>query len=255
MLIKLYDNNPDMRAVRRVVNVLRDGGIIIYPTDTIYAIGCDIFHARAVEKICQIKGVQPAKANLSFICQDLSHISEYARISNTVFKLMKRNTPGPFTFILNGSSNLPKTFKQKNTVGIRVPDNSIVRAIVEELGNPLMTASLKDYEGWALALDEMDNEQPQRQQRQQSKENAAWKRRHVNDWQMDDQEPVASDFRDDDDTPIEYSTDPELIDERYGRLVDFVIDGGMGGAEPSTVVDCTADEPVIVRQGVGQLVL
>lgn len=238
-----------MRAVRRVVNVLRDGGIIIYPTDTIYAIGCDIFHARAVEKICQIKGVQPAKANLSFICQDLSHISEYARINNTVFKLMKRNTPGPFTFILNGSSSLPKHFRQKNTVGIRVPGNAIVRAIVEELGNPLMTASLKDYEGWALALD--DEESPDGSKRQQSKENAAWKRRHADDWRDDS----FDDFSDDDDTPIEYSTDPELIDERYGRLVDFVIDGGIGGAEPSTVVDCTGDGAVIVRQGVGELII
>ena len=236
MLLKIYDNNPDVRAVRRAAATLRDGGIIIYPTDTIYAIGCDIFQARAVEKICRIKGIRPAKANLSFICQDLSHISEYARISNSVFKLMKRNTPGPFTFILNGSSRLPKLFRQKNTVGIRVPDNAIVRALVEELGNPLMTASLKDYEGWALA-----------------EESESSKRRRDRDWPDDDDSDLPSEFNEDD-TPVEYSTDPELIEERYGHLVDLVIDGGMGRIEPSTVVDCTGDEPLIVRQGTGELV-
>ena len=228
MLVKLYDRNPDPRTVRRIVNVLRDGGIVIYPTDTIYAIGCDIFQARAVEKICRIKGVAPEKANLSFICKDLSQISDFSHLSNPVFKLLKRNLPGPFTFILTGSSQLPKLFKQRRTVGVRVPDNGIVQAIVEELGNPLMTASLKDYEGWSslLPADEADN----------------------GDFDL---EP---DFGlDPDEMPAEYATDPELIDERYGSLVDMVIDGGMGRLEPSTIVDCTGDWPVLVRQGLGEL--
>ncbi len=201
MLIKLYPDNPDSRQIRKIAAGLREGALVIYPTDTVYAVGCDIFQARAVEQICRMKDQVPSKANLSFICQDLSHISEYARISTPVFKLMKRNTPGPFTFILNGSSSLPKLFKQKKTVGIRVPDNGIVRALVEELGNPLMTASLK------LEDDEM-----------------------------------------------EYVTDPELIEERFGHLVDWVIDGGTGGIEPSTVVDCTEDSPRIIRQGIGELI-
>lgn len=200
MLIKLYKDNPNPRVIQKIANALRAGGLIIYPTDTVYAIGCDIFHARAVELICKIKGKSPAKANLSFICRDLSHISEYAKVNNTVFKLMKKNLPGPFTFIMNGSSALPKMFKQKNTVGIRVPDNAIVQAIVEELGNPLMSMSLKDEEGM-----------------------------------------------------LEYTTDPELIDERYGSRVDLVIDGGVGGVEPSTIVDCTGEEPIVIRQGLGVL--
>ncbi len=220
MLVKLFDKNPDSRTVQRIVKVLRDGGIIIYPTDTIYAIGCDIFQARAVEKICQIKGVSPQKSTLSMICSNLSHISEYARISNTVFKLLKHNTPGPFTFILNGSNSLPKLFKQRKTVGVRVPDRGLVQAIVEELGNPLLSASLKDYEGWGTLVEDSEKQQ-------------------VN-------------FSDDN-SSVEYTTDPELIEERYGRLVDLVIDGGIGGTEPSTVVDCTDDEPVVVRQGAGCL--
>lgn len=201
MLVKLYPDNPDPRQIRKIAASLREGALVIYPTDTVYAVGCDIFQARAVEQICRMKDQVPSKANLSFICQDLSHISEYARISTPVFKLMKRNTPGPFTFILNGSSSLPKLFKQKKTVGIRVPDNGIVRALVEELGNPLMTASLKSEDG-----------------------------------------------------EMEYITDPELIEERFGHWVDWVIDGGAGGIEPSTVVDCTEDTPQIIRQGVGELI-
>jgi len=200
MLIRLYEDNPNPRVVQKIANALREGGLIIYPTDTVYAIGCDIFHARAVEQICRLKDKCIGKANLSFICQDLSHISEFARLDNATFKLMKKNLPGPFTFILNGSSALPKLFKQRKTVGIRIPDNAIVRAIVEELGNPLMTTSLM---------------------------------------QTDNQ--------------VEYTTDPELIDERFGHLVDMVIDGGPGGIIQSTVVDCTGEEPVVVRRGLGEL--
>lgn len=202
MLIKLYEDSPNVKVVQKIANALREGGLIIYPTDTVYAIGCDIFHARAVERICKLKNEDPRKANLSFICEDLSQVSEYARVETPVFKLLRKNLPGPFTFILNGSSRLPRLFKQKSTVGIRIPDNSIVKAIVSELGNPLMSMSLHDR-------DNVD----------------------------------------------EYSTDPELIDERYGSSVDLVIDGGIGGEVHSTIVDCTQEEVVVIRQGKGDLVL
>jgi tRNA threonylcarbamoyl adenosine modification protein (Sua5/YciO/YrdC/YwlC family) len=201
MLIKLYDDNPNTRVIQKIANALRDGGLIIYPTDTVYAIGCDIFHARAVEKICKLKKEDPRKANLSFICEDLSQVSEFARVDTPTFKLLKRNLPGPFTFILDGSNKLPKLFKQKSTVGIRIPDNVIVKAIVHELGNPLMSMTLHD---------------------------------------QDDQ--------------IEYTTDPELIDERYGSAVDMVIDGGIGGIAESTVVDCTQEGVLVLRQGKGKLI-
>jgi tRNA threonylcarbamoyl adenosine modification protein (Sua5/YciO/YrdC/YwlC family) len=201
MLIKLYEDSPNIRVIQKIANALRDGGLIIYPTDTVYAIGCDIFHTRAVEKICKLKNEDPRKANLSFICEELSQVSEYAKLDTPTFKLLKRNLPGPFTFILNGSGKLPKLFKQKSTVGIRIPDNSIVKAIVRELGNPLMSMTLHD---------------------------------------ADDQ--------------IEYTTDPELIDERYGNSVDLVIDGGIGGIVQSTVVDCTQDSIQIIRQGKGTLI-
>jgi len=200
MLIKLYDDNPNTKVIQKIANALREGGLIIYPTDTVYAIGCDIFHARAVEKICKLKKEDPRKANLSFICSDLSQVSEYAKVDTPTFKLLKRNLPGPFTFILNGSNKLPKLFKQKNTVGIRIPDNGIAEAIVRELGNPLMSMTLHD---------------------------------------QDDQ--------------VEYTTDPELIDERYGHSVDLVIDGGIGGEIQSTVVDCTQEEITIIRKGKGLL--
>lgn len=202
MLIKLYADNPNIKVVQKIANALREGGLIIYPTDTVYAIGCDIFHARAVERICKLKNEDPRKANLSFICEDLSQVSEYARVDTPVFKLLRKNLPGSFTFILNGSSRLPRLFKQKSTVGIRIPDNNIVKAIVSELGNPLMSMSLHDQEN----VDE-------------------------------------------------YNTDPELIDERYGNSVDLVIDGGIGGTMHSTIVDCTQEEVVVVRQGKGYLVL
>lgn len=203
MLIRIYPENPNEREVEKVVQFLRDGGLIVYPTDTIYGLGCDIFNTRAVEKICRYKNIDPRKANLSFICYDLSNISEYAKVDNNTFKLMKKNLPGPFTFILNGNSNLPKLFRNKKTVGIRVPDNNIIRELVRGLGNPILSTSV----------------------------------------------------RDDDDEILEYFTDPELIHERYENIADVVINGGFGTLDPSTVVDCTGDEPVIVRQGKGELIL
>ena len=183
MLIKIYPENPNPREIDKVIDVLRDGGLVIYPTDTVYAIGCDALNVRAVEKICQMKGINPQKSNLSIICYDLSNLSEYAKVSNTAFKLMKKNLPGPFTFILPTSSELPKIYKNRKEVGIRVPDNNIIRTLVKELGNPILTMSVHD-----------------------------------------------------DDDVIEYSTDPELIHEKYENTVDIVIDGGYGGFEASTVV-------------------
>lgn len=200
MLVKLYDKNPNIKVLEQVVGILKDGGLIIYPTDSIYAIGCDIFQARAVENICRIKKENPRKASLSFICESISQISEYAKFDNDVFRLLKRNLPGPFTFILRGNSSLPKLFKQKNTVGVRIPDNNIVNAIVHELGHPLMSTTLHDE----------NNE-------------------------------------------VEYTTDPELINERYGNMVDLVVDGGIGGLNPSTIIDCTSEDIEIVRQGIGLL--
>ena len=200
MLIKIYPENPNIRHIHQVVECLRDGGIVIYPTDTVYGIGCDIFKHKAVERIAQLKGIRPDKANFSFICYDLSHIADFTKhISNPIYKLMKRTLPGPFTFILNSSSNVPKLFEsKKKTVGIRIPDNMIARQIVNELGNPIMSTSVKGEE-----------------------EN------------------------------IETIMDPELIHEHYEDLVDIVIDGGYGGIEPSTIVDCTQDEYEILRQGKG----
>ena len=202
MLIKLYEQNPNQKEIDRVVSVLQDGGLIIYPTDTVYAIGCDALNVRAVEEICKMKDINPAKSNLSIICYDLSNISEYAKVDNAVFKLMKKNLPGPFTFILNTTSSLPKIYKNKKTVGIRIPDNNIIRELVRNLGNPILTTSVKD-----------------------------------------------------EDEVVEYTTDPELIYEKYQDKIDIVIDGGFGGIEGSTVVDCTGDEPEIIRQGKGELIL
>lgn len=199
MLIKLYEDNPNPNQIRRIVEVLRNGGIVILPTDTLYAYACDLFNAAAVELITKIKKKDVRKSNLSFVCNDISQISEYAKMDDVAFGLIKKNLPGPFTFILNGNSNLPKLFKNKKTVGVRMPDNKIVMEIIKELGNPLMTSSI---------------------------------------------------FYNDD---TEYMTDPELIDEKYGKQVDMVIDGGEGGFIPSTIVDCTDDEPQVVREGVGEL--
>ena len=202
MLIKIYPDNPNSREIDKVVSVLSDGGTIIYPTDTLYAIGCDALNVRAVEKICALKGINPQKSNLSIICSDLSSISEYAKVDTPTFKLMKRNLPGPFTFILPTTSSLPKIYKNKKTVGIRVPDSNIVRQLAERLGNPILSTSVS---------------------------------------QGNDE--------------IEYLTDPELIHEKWSSIADIVIDGGPGGIEPSTVVDCTGEEPVIIRQGKGILIL
>ena len=200
MLLKLYDKNNNPQDLQRIIDILNDGGLIIYPTDTMYAIGCHGLKERAIERICRIKEIDPRKNNLSIICYDLSSISEYAKVDNNVFKLMKHNLPGPFTFILNGTNRLPKIFRNRKEVGIRMPDNNIIRTLVKELGNPILTMSVHD-----------------------------------------------------DDDVIEYSTDPELIHEKYENTVDIVIDGGYGGFEASTVVDCTTEEFEIVRQGKGIL--
>src|SRR6185312_6487936 len=186
MLIKIYPENPNPKAIEQVADVLRRGGLIIYPTDTVYGLGCDITNQKAIEKICQIRRIKPEKANFSFICYDLSHISDYIKpIDNATFRLLKKALPGPFTFIFNANNNVPKLLSSnKKTVGIRVPDNNIARCIVKELGNPIISASIKD-----------------------------------------------------DDELIEYSTDPELIHEKYEDLVDLVIDGGFGDNEASTVID------------------
>lgn len=200
MLVKIYPQNPNQREITKVADIVREGGLVIYPTDTVYAIGCDALNVRAVKKICQIKGINPQKSNLSIICSDLSNLSEYAKVSNAAFKLMRKNLPGPFTFILPTSSSLPKIYKNRKEVGIRVPDHTIVRELVQELGSPLLTTSIHD-----------------------------------------------------EDEIIEYTTDPELIYEKYAHQVDVVIDGGYGGLEPSTVVDCTTEEFEIIRQGKGTL--
>ncbi|MCC8143101.1 MAG: threonylcarbamoyl-AMP synthase [Tannerellaceae bacterium] len=200
MFLKIYPENPNLREIDKVVSVLRDGGLVIYPTDTVYAIGCDALNVRAVERICQMKGINPQKSNLSIICSNLSNVSEYAKVNNAVFKMMKKNLPGPFTFILPTSSQLPKIYKNKKEVGIRVPDNTIIHEIVKELGNPVLSTSIHD-----------------------------------------------------DDEIIEYTTDPELIYEKYENSVDIVIDGGYGGTEASTIVDCTTEDFEIVRQGKGIL--
>ena len=203
MLVKLYEDNPNQREIDKVIEVLRDGGIVIYPTDTLYAFGCDALNVRAVEKICELKDINPQKNNLSIICYDLSDISEYAKVDTLTFKLMRKNLPGPFTFILNTTSTLPKIYKNRKTVGIRVPDNNIIRELVTQLGNPILTTSVNG----------------------------------------------------DDEEAIEYTTDPELIHEKWGDIVDIVVDGGFGGLEPSTVIDCTTDFPEIIRQGKGELIL
>jgi len=201
MILKLYEQNPNPAQIRHIAEVVRNGGIIIFPTDTVYAFGCNIFNAAGVEFISKLKNKDLRRSNLSFICHELSEVSEYAKMDDVAFKLMKKNLPGQFTFILNGSAKLPKLFKNKKTVGIRMPANSIALAIVRELGNPMMTSSIFT-----------------------------------------------------DEVSTEYFTDPELIDEKFGLQVSIVIDGGMGGLQHSTIVDCTGDEPEIVRQGAGELV-
>jgi len=202
MLVKIYPNNPNEKQLEEVVACLRNGGLIIYPTDTVYGLGCDIYQAKAIEKLCKLRNIKPEKANLSFICADLSHLSDFVKpIDNAVYRVLKHALPGPFTFILNANNKVPKLMhSNKKTVGIRVPDNEIARNIVKLLGNPIVSTSIHD-----------------------------------------------------DDEVIEYSTDPELIYEKYKDLVDIVIDGGYGELQASTVVDYTSDEPVILRQGKGDL--
>jgi tRNA threonylcarbamoyl adenosine modification protein (Sua5/YciO/YrdC/YwlC family) len=200
-LLKIHPANPENRKIERVVTKLKDGGIVIYPTDTIYGIGCDLFNKKAVEKLCQILAIKPQKLNLSFICSDISQISEYVkRIDTPVFKILKRYLPGPYTFILESSSKVPKVLDvNKKTVGIRIPDHRIPQMIVEALGNPMITSSIKD-----------------------------------------------------EDKIKEYTTDPEEIYEDLKNIVDLVIDGGIGGNVPSTIVDCTNDQLQITRQGLGE---
>lgn len=199
MLIHIHPDNPQPRLIRQAAEVLRDGGIIVYPTDTIYGLGCDIFNHKAVEKICRIKGVDPAKAQLSFVCYDLSHLSTYAsQLSTPVYRNLRQYLPGPYTFILGASRQVPKILKtKKDTVGIRIPGNEIAREIVRELGNPILSASLPGEQ-------------------------------------------------------VEDYTDPDVIHDRFEKLVDLVIDGGIGGTVPSTIVDYTSGDPVVVREGAGE---
>lgn len=201
MFLHLHPENPQSRQIKTIIDCLLSGGIIIYPTDTIYGLGCDIFQRKAVERICRIKQVDPQKAQLSFICNDLSDLSAYSKsISTPLYRLLKQYLPGPYTFILPASKEVPKILKsKKDTIGLRVPDNEIARTIVKELNHPLLSASLPG---------EM----------------------------------------------VEEYTDPEEIYEKFKKLVDIVIDGGIGGMIPSTIVDCTTDEPIIIREGLGEWV-
>ena len=199
--IKIYENNPNEVAIKKVVEVLKNGGLVIYPTDTVYGLGCDITNTKALERVAKIKGVKLEKANFSFICSDLSHISDYIKqIDTSTFKILKRALPGPYTFILPGNNNLPKEFKKKTTVGIRVPDNAIALEMVRQLGNPIVSTSIHD-----------------------------------------------------EDEVLEYSTDPELIFEKWQNLVDLVIDGGYGDNIGSTIIDLSGFEPVVIRVGKGSL--
>ncbi|WP_297334055.1 L-threonylcarbamoyladenylate synthase [Flavobacterium sp.] len=201
--IKIYPENPNEREIAKIIKILRDGGVIIYPTDTVYGLGCDITNTKALERIARIKGIKLDKANFSFVCYDLSNLSDYVKqIDTSTFKILKRSLPGPYTFILPGNNNLPKEFKKKNTVGIRVPDNNIAREIVKQLGNPIVSTSIHD-----------------------------------------------------DDEVLEYSTDPELIFEKWQNLVDAVIDGGYGDNTPSTIIDLSGEEPVLVREGKGDITI
>ena len=200
-IIKIYEDKPSEAAIKKVVEVLKNGGLVIYPTDTVYGLGCDITNSRALEKIAKIKGIKLEKANFSFVCSDLSNLSDYVKqIDTSTFKILKRALPGPYTFILPGNNDLPKEFRKKKTVGIRVPDNNIAREIVKLLGNPIVSTSIHD-----------------------------------------------------EDDVIEYSTDPELIFEKWNNKVDLVIDGGYGDNVASTIIDLTNYEPEVIREGKGSL--
>lgn len=203
MLLRLNNTSPDSKTILQIITCLKNGGIIIYPTDTVYALGCDITQNKAIEKICKLKNIKPEKSKFSFVCSDLSHLSAYTKpIANHIFRVMKKALPGPYTFILEASGNVPKIIKQeRKTVGIRIPNNSICREIVKELGNPLISTSLHD--------------------------NA--------------------------DDILDYFSDPEIIHEQYGNMVDLVIDGGHGNIYPSTVIDCSDGDIKIVREGLGNL--
>lgn len=199
--IKIYEDKPSEVAIAKVVKVLKDGGLVIYPTDTVYGLGCDITNSRALERIAKIKGVKLEKAKFSFICHDLSNLSDYVKqIDTSTFKILKRALPGPYTFILPGNNNLPREFKKKTTVGIRVPNNNITLEIVRQLGNPIVTMSIRD-----------------------------------------------------EDDVVEYTTDPELIFEKWQNLVDMVIDGGYGDNVASTIIDLSGHEPEVIREGKGDL--
>jgi tRNA threonylcarbamoyl adenosine modification protein (Sua5/YciO/YrdC/YwlC family) len=202
MIIELRENSIDSRKMQEVVDCLKNGGVIIYPTDTVYSFGCDLNNSKAIERIAKLKNIRADKANFSIVCADLSHLTDYSKqASNQVFKLMKSVLPGPYTFILNGSKNIPKIFSdRKKTIGIRVPANDIALTIVRELGRPIIATSVHD-----------------------------------------------------DDEVLDYTTDPELIHEKFEREVDIVIDGGPGGLEPSTILDCTGNEIVLVREGKGPI--
>ena len=202
MLVRLFNENPNPREIRKIADIFRSGGLIIYPTDTVYGLGCDITNPKAVGKVARLKGIKVEKSNFSFICSDFSHLSDFTKpIPNPIFKLIRKNLPGPFTFILEANNSVPKYFKgKKKTVGIRIPDNNIIREIVAELGNPIMSTSIHD-----------------------------------------------------EDEILEYTTDPELIYEKYQGIADVVIDGGFGELIPSTIVDCSKDEIEIVREGKGEL--
>jgi len=197
--IKIYEDKPNEAAIKKVVDVLKSGGLVIYPTDTVYGLGCDITNSKALERIAKIKGIKLEKANFSFVCSDLSNLSDYVRqIDTATFKILKRSLPGPYTFILPGGNDLPKEFRKKKTVGIRVPNNNIALEIVKMLGNPIVSTSIHD-----------------------------------------------------DDEVLEYSTDPELIFEKWQHLVDLVIDGGYGDNVGSTIIDLSGYEPVVIREGKG----
>ncbi len=202
MLLRIHHLTPDPRQLKKVVEILRDGGVIIYPTDGVYAFGCDITKNRAVERVAKLKGIKVEKADFSFVFDDLASLTEYSRpVDTPVFKLMKSCLPGPYTFILNANNSVPKLFKNnKRTIGIRIPNHEICRALVRELGNPIISSSVHD-----------------------------------------------------EDDLVEYTTDPELIHERYRDLVEIVIDGGYGALVPSTIIDCTGSMPELIRQGAGEV--
>ena len=202
MLLKIHPETPGERQVQKAVEILKHGGVLIFPTDTVYGMGCDVFNHKAVERVAEIKGVNLTKANFSLICHDLSQLSDYAKhVNNPTFKLMKQYLPGPYTFILEASKNVPRIFRSsKRTIGIRIPDNNIILEIVKGLGNAIVTTSIHD-----------------------------------------------------EDTIIDYTTDPEMIHEHYKKYVDAVVNGGYGNNIPSTVIDCTGPEPVKVRQGIGEV--